>query len=90
MRRWLPILMLFTALLARADDRADELTAAGIAEFTAAYQAWDGQRFAAAAELFRQATTNTPGSSTNFRKVLAQHPADHVAKEGLARITEDK
>lgn len=53
-------------VLARADDRADELTAAGIAEFTAAYQAWDGQRFAAAAELFRQATTNAPASSTNF------------------------
>jgi len=58
--------MLLAALLARADDRADELTAAGIAEFTAAYQAWDGHRFAAAAELFRQATTNAPGSSTNF------------------------
>ena len=58
--------MVIAALLARADDRADELTAAGIAEFTVAYQVWDGQRFAAAAELFRQATTNAPGSSTNF------------------------
>ena len=58
--------MVIAALLARADGRADELTAAGIAEFTVAYQVWDGQRFAAAAELFRQATTNTPGSSTNF------------------------
>ena len=66
MSRWLSISILFTALLARADDRADELTGAGIAEFTAAYQAWDGQRFAAAAELFRQATTNVPSSSTNF------------------------
>ena len=45
---------------------ADQLTAAGVAEFTAAYQAWDGQRFAAAAELFRQASTNAPASSTNF------------------------
>ena len=25
-----------------------------------------------------------------FRKALAQHPADHVAKEGLARVAEDK
>ena len=58
--------MVHAALLARADDRPDELTAAGIAEFTAAYQAWDGHRFAAAAELFRQVTTNAPGSSTNF------------------------
>ena len=58
--------MVIAALLARVDDRADELTAAGIAEFTVAYQVWDGQRFAAAAELFRQATTNAPGSSTNF------------------------
>jgi tetratricopeptide (TPR) repeat protein len=60
------ILMVLAALVARAADRADELTAAGIAEFTAAYQAWDGQRFAAAAELFRQASANAPGSSTNF------------------------
>ena len=25
-----------------------------------------------------------------FRKALAEHPADHVAKEGLARVTERK
>ena len=25
-----------------------------------------------------------------FRKALAQHPADHLAKEGLARVTEKK
>jgi len=56
--------MLFPALLAPADDRADKLAAAGVAEFTAAYQAWDGARFGAAAELFRQASTNTPTSST--------------------------
>jgi tetratricopeptide (TPR) repeat protein len=66
MSRWLPISILFTALLARADDLANKLASAGVVEFTAAYQAWDGQRFAAAAELFRQATTNAPGSSTNF------------------------
>ena len=66
MSRWLPISILFTALLARADDLANKLASAGVVEFTAAYQAWDGQRFAAAAELFRQATTNAPGCSTNF------------------------
>jgi tetratricopeptide (TPR) repeat protein len=49
-----------------ADALADKLTATGIAEFTAAYQAWDGQRFAAAAELFKRATTNAAGSSTNY------------------------
>jgi tetratricopeptide (TPR) repeat protein len=62
----LSILIVLAALLARADHRADELAVAGIGEFTAAYEAWDGRRFAAAAELFRQATTNAPGSSTNF------------------------
>ena len=58
--------MLFPALLMQAEDRADKLAAAGITEFTAAYQAWDGDRFGAAAELFRQATTNAPSSSTFF------------------------
>ena len=65
--------MVIAALLARADDRADALTAAGIAEFTAAYQAWDGQRFAAAAELCRQATTNATASSTHFYWLGAAH-----------------
>ena len=46
MSRWLPILILFTTLSARADGLAEPLTVAGIAEFTAAYQAWDGPRFA--------------------------------------------
>jgi tetratricopeptide (TPR) repeat protein len=66
MSRGLSILILFTALSAQADVQADKLTAAGIAEFTAAYQAWDGQRFSAAAEIFRQATTNASASCTNY------------------------
>ena len=66
MRRWLPLLMLLPAVLAQADNRVDKLAAAGVEEFIAAYQAWDGARFAAAAELFREACTNAPGSSTNF------------------------
>jgi len=66
MRRWLPLLILLPAVLAQADNRADKLAAAGVKEFIAAYQAWDGARFAAAAELFREACTNAPGSSTNF------------------------
>jgi tetratricopeptide (TPR) repeat protein len=66
MSRWLPILILFASLPARAEGLSDQLAAAGVAEFTAAYQAWDGPRFAAAAELFRQAATHAPGCSTNF------------------------
>ncbi len=58
--------VLFTALSARADAAADELAVAGVVEFTAAYRAWDGARFATAAELFRQASTNAPASATNF------------------------
>jgi tetratricopeptide (TPR) repeat protein len=52
--------------LARAGNRADELTLAGIKEFTAAYQIWDGARFEAAAELFRQASANTSATATHF------------------------
>ena len=66
MRRWLPFLILLPAMLAQADNRPDKLAAAGVEEFSAAYQAWDGARFAAAAELFRQACTNAPGSGANF------------------------
>jgi len=58
--------MLSAALPARADAVSNKLTAAGITEFTAAYQAWDGARFGTAAELFRQAGTNAPANVTNF------------------------
>lgn len=66
MSRWLTILILSTALSAPADGTADKLTAAGVAEFTAAYQAWEGPRFSAAAELFRRANTNAPATCTNY------------------------
>ncbi len=66
MRRWLPFLILLPAVLAQADNRADKVATAGVEEFIAAYQAWNGARFAVAAELFREACTNAPGSSTNF------------------------
>jgi tetratricopeptide (TPR) repeat protein len=62
----LALLMVATALLVRADDTVDQLTSAGIKEFGAAYQAWDGGRFGTAAELFRQACTKAPDSSVNF------------------------
>ena len=66
MIRVLTILLLLAAPVARADSAADKLTMAGIAEFTAAYQAWDGARFGAAVELFRQASTNATATATNF------------------------
>ena len=62
----LALLLLGLASGLRADDAADRLTAAGIAEFTAAYQAWDGERFGAAADLFQQACSRAPDSGVNF------------------------
>lgn len=66
MIRVMSMLMLCSVLLARAESAADQLTAAGIAEFTAAYQTWDGAGFAAAAETFRRATTAASATATNF------------------------
>ena len=66
MRSWLGILLLFVLRSAHAESSGEDLTVKGIAEFTAAYQAWDGRRFAAAAALFRQATTNAPANRTSF------------------------
>lgn len=60
------ILISFLAMLSVPAAAAfNELSAAGVAEFTAAYQAWDGARFARAAELFRRATTNSPANATD-------------------------
>jgi tetratricopeptide (TPR) repeat protein len=66
MLRWLGILTWSVTVLLRAESPADTLAAAGVAEFTAAYRAWDGAHFQAAADLFRRACTNAPASSTNF------------------------
>jgi tetratricopeptide (TPR) repeat protein len=66
MIRWLAMLTLTTAPLTGAEAVADRLTLAGVAEFNAAYHAWDGARFAQAADLFRQATTHAPASPTPF------------------------
>jgi len=66
MIRLVSILMLCSVLLARAESAADKLTAAGIAEFTGAYQAWSGARFAVAAKTFRRASTNASATATNF------------------------
>jgi tetratricopeptide (TPR) repeat protein len=66
MIRVLTILLLLAAPVARADSAADKLTMAGIAEFTNAYKAWDGARFATAATLFQQACTNATATVTNY------------------------
>lgn len=59
------LFLLASAILVRADSAADKLTAAGIAEFSAAYQAWDGVRFGKAADLFHQAEVRNPTSAIN-------------------------
>jgi tetratricopeptide (TPR) repeat protein len=51
----------------RADTAVNPPPAvAGLREFNAAFQAWDGVRFAHAGELFRQATKQAPDDATNF------------------------
>jgi tetratricopeptide (TPR) repeat protein len=57
---------LLSACLARANENSDQLMVAGVKEFTSAYRDWDGQRFGAAAGLFRQTTTNAVVSCTNY------------------------
>jgi tetratricopeptide (TPR) repeat protein len=63
--RILLLLLLLTSSV-RAGEEAVKITTAGIAEFNAAYQAWDAGRFARAAGLFRQAGTNAPDLVTPF------------------------
>lgn len=53
-------------LSGQAGAASNDLSAAGVAEFNAAYRAWDGARFAASADLFQRATTNAPANVTNF------------------------
>jgi len=60
------MVLLLAAPVARADSAADKLTMAGIAEFTNAYQAWDGARFVKADNLFQQACTNATATVTNY------------------------
>ena len=60
------LLGLLATLAVNASAASNDLSNAGVVEFNAAYQAWDGERFAASAELFRRATTNEPANATNF------------------------
>ena len=58
-------LLMMTAVLGmQAEERAEALAAAGVAKFQAAYEAWDGSRFAAAAGLFQQAISHAPNASS--------------------------
>jgi tetratricopeptide (TPR) repeat protein len=66
MIRFFTMLLLLAAPVVRADSAADQLTIAGIAEFTNAYQAWDGARFVKADNLFQQACTNATATATNY------------------------
>jgi len=64
-------LLILSVWLAAFSSRADNATnspptLAGIAEFSAAFQAWNGERFARAGEIFRQASEREPNNPTNF------------------------
>jgi len=87
MTRWLAILLLTAARLTWADSVADQLTLAGIKEFTAAYQDWSGTRFSTAAELFWRATTNETATATNFYwlGVAEFHRMLHIENQPLNR-----
>jgi tetratricopeptide (TPR) repeat protein len=61
----LAIWLFLAPSLAWADAISEQLTLAGIKEFTAAYQAWDGAGFARASNLFDQACQRAPESGTN-------------------------
>jgi len=67
MFRVLILTLCFVSLSLRADSVTNPPPVlAGIAEFKAAFQAWDGARFAHAAELLTQATVQEPNNVTNF------------------------
>ena len=64
-------LLILSVWLAAFSLRADNVTnlppaLAGVAEFNAAFQAWDGEKFARASKLFQQATVREPNNATNF------------------------
>jgi cytochrome c-type biogenesis protein CcmH/NrfG len=67
MFRLLMLSLCLVSPLLRADTTSNPPPAvAGIAEFNAAFQVWNGERFARAAELLKQATVLEPSSVTNF------------------------
>jgi tetratricopeptide (TPR) repeat protein len=99
MRRVNSILIgLLATLSVQTSAAANDLSAAGVAEFNAAYQAWDGARFGAATELFRRATANEPANATNFywrgtaqfhRMLQLQNAPAHRTNEAAAKVALD-
>ncbi|MCU0780360.1 MAG: tetratricopeptide repeat protein [Akkermansiaceae bacterium] len=64
MIRFFPILAMVLCLAAaRAEPAADDLARGGVAEFRAAFQAWDATRFATAADHFRKAAAADPAKA---------------------------
>lgn len=64
-------LLILSVWLGALSLRADNVTnlppaLAGVAEFNAAFQAWNGEQFARASKLFQQATVREPNNATNF------------------------
>lgn len=55
--------LLALVMFVRADDLADKRIAVGIGEFSAAFRAWDGDRFGKSAEIFREAGVMDPKSA---------------------------
>lgn len=53
-----------TASVVQAAETANQMMRSGIAEFHAAFQAWDGVRFGKAAHRFKQAAEKSPNSAT--------------------------
>lgn len=66
MIRFSAIFLLLAAPLARADSKADALTASAISIFTNACLAWDGARFNDAVKLFKQACDSPSATATNY------------------------
>jgi tetratricopeptide (TPR) repeat protein len=54
------------AAAAGAHAESDRLMAAGVKEFTTAYQAWDAPGFARAADLFGRVCADAPDAGTHF------------------------
>lgn len=99
MIRHLVIFLCLTALTTRAQNPCETLAEAGVTEFTAAHQAWDGSRFNAATKIFHQAATNTCASVTNYywlgtahfyRMLQSQHSPGSPTNQTAAQAARDK
>lgn len=84
---------------ATAENAADALAAAGVTEFRAACQAWDGQRFGAAADKVRRATRCPDASALTFywlgvvefhRMLHLESPAGGAPRTALAAAAREE